>query len=245
MVDTHPSKNPRTIHLISTVHKSPPTHLLLQGETFPRRGEKHLVVISFPPYFFFFKLRFSPPLHSISKKERENKQRALTFLENGCIASCRPPLALTLPKNKAWRAGWRHPCISTLHHTRCHHRNRPTVFSMWGSVLLEGGVLRAKWICLGTRMFLKHFGWMAGVCKGWSCLCATLIGIKVWGWNMTLFIWDCGHSLSKAWRVFECHSQKPSVGEDLNWCRFYWNLTGGSNDKVQSWKPGQGQAFLC
>lgn len=51
---------------------------------------------------------------------------------------------------------------------------------MWGSVLLEGGVFRVKWICLGTRMFLKHFGWMAGVFKGWSCLCATLIRIKVW-----------------------------------------------------------------
>lgn len=54
---------------------------------------------------------------------------------------------------------------------------------MWGSVVHEGSVFRAKWICLGTRMFLKYLGWMAGVCgvcRGWSCLCATLIRIKVW-----------------------------------------------------------------
>lgn len=51
---------------------------------------------------------------------------------------------------------------------------------MWGSVLLKGGVFRAIWICLGTRVSLKHFGWMAGVCKGWSCLCGTLIRNNVW-----------------------------------------------------------------
>lgn len=56
----------------SSVHKSPPTHLLLQGETFPKRGEKHLVVISFP---LFFKLHFSPPLHSISNREKTNSER--------------------------------------------------------------------------------------------------------------------------------------------------------------------------
>lgn len=42
--------------------QSPPTHLLLQGETFPSRGEKHLVVISFS---FFFTLLFPlAPFHS-------------------------------------------------------------------------------------------------------------------------------------------------------------------------------------
>lgn len=59
LVSTHPLKNPQTIHL-RTVHKSPPTRLLLQGETFPRRGKKHLVVISFS---FFTPLFPFAPFH--------------------------------------------------------------------------------------------------------------------------------------------------------------------------------------
>lgn len=53
VVNTHPLKYPQTIHF------SRPTLLLLQGETFPRRGKKHLVVIS----FFFFSPSFLAPFH--------------------------------------------------------------------------------------------------------------------------------------------------------------------------------------
>lgn len=117
---------------------------------------------------------------------------------------------------------------------------------MWGSVLF------LKVACWGQSEFVwEHvcswgaFGWMAGVCKGWSCLCVTLIGIKVWGgggWNVTLFIWDCGHSLSKAWRVFECHSQKASVGDGLNSLSvcFYWILTVRIEWQSSGLKAGTG-----
>lgn len=80
VVGTHPLKNPQTINFISMVHKSPPTRLLLQGETFPRKGEKHLAV-----KFLFFSLHFSPSLYSISMSE--NKQLTVNSVENRCIAS--------------------------------------------------------------------------------------------------------------------------------------------------------------
>ena len=50
-----------------------PLDLLLQGETFPRRGKKHLVVISFS---FFLHSTFPSSLRSISKSK--NKQRPLS-----------------------------------------------------------------------------------------------------------------------------------------------------------------------
>lgn len=100
-----PWKVPTPLTTITWYESPLPLALLLQGETFPRRGKKHLVVISLP----FFTPLFPSPLHSISKNK--NKQ----WLENRCIASHGPALPLMLvrnPKNKTSVTGWRHRCTT-------------------------------------------------------------------------------------------------------------------------------------
>lgn len=106
---------------------------------------------------------------------------------------------------------------------------------MWGSVLLEGGVFRAKWVCLGTRMFFKHLGWMAGVCTGWSCLCATLIRIKVWAET-----WPCLFgtvvTLSVKHGVCWMSFTKTLCGRRFQFIPLLFKPDG--RIKVQSSKPG-------
>lgn len=129
MVSTHPLKNPQTINFISIVHNSPPTRLLLQGETFPRRGEKHLAV----NFLFFFSLHFSTSLYSISMSE--NKQLTVSSLENRCIASHGPSLPLFFVKSpkikRELRAGWRHRYIPPNTTPRV-TKHRPTMHSHMG-----------------------------------------------------------------------------------------------------------------
>lgn len=135
---------------------------------------------------------------------------------------------------------------STLHHTQCHHRNRPTVFPC-------GGLFFMKVACLGRRELVwEHVCSSSSLGEWLECAeCAKGGVVCVLPWLGLRFrlkhdlvylgLWSlCQLSVA----CVECHSQKPSVGEGLNWNRFYLNLTAGSNDKVQSWKTGQGQTFL-
>lgn len=70
--------------------RSPPAPVLLQGETFPRRAEKHLAVTTL---FFFFppSLHFSPSLRSISKSK--NKLPPLSRWKTAVLHHSEPPLS--------------------------------------------------------------------------------------------------------------------------------------------------------
>lgn len=176
-----PRKNPQPIHF-SVVQKSPPTRLLLQGETFPRRGKKHLVVMSFS---FFFHSTF--PLRSIPLvRVKTNSGRLLSGKPLRCITQAR--FALDVRQNPKISRERKAGVTDTLHPTP--HPASPNIdplcVNVWGSVLLIGGVFRVEWICLAGCN--EHVCSLSGLCEwsecvvGWICL---------WAWLDLAVIWHC------------------------------------------------------
>lgn len=141
-----------------------------------------------------FSLHFSPSLHFISKSK--NKQQPFTDWKTIALhhtdSLC--PWCSSKPKNKPWKAGWRHwytpPCTP--------HPAPPNIdllcVNVWGSVLVKGEVcvcvFRVGWVCLGVHsacMFLKWAVWMVGVCQRVGLFVfVSLIGINFW-----VVIWPC------------------------------------------------------
>lgn len=80
-LEKSPSRSPHA--------RSPPAPALLQGETFPRRAEKHLAVTTL--FLFFPSLHFSPSLRSISKSQ--NKLPPLSRWKTAVLHHAEPPLS--------------------------------------------------------------------------------------------------------------------------------------------------------
>lgn len=146
--------------------------MLLQGETFLRKGKKHLVVISIWIFFsppLSSSLHFSPSLRSISKREKKTQTEA-SLLTGKPFPESRFAIDVwqTQAKNKLWKAGWRHRYTPPFTAPAV-NEHRSTVFQLLGVCsarrwCVQGGAglfggLR------GVCVFPKRVTWMVGLCR--------------------------------------------------------------------------------
>lgn len=174
-----PWKVPTPLTTIAWYESPLPLALLLQGETFPRRGKKHLVVISLPFFTPLFPLRSIPLVRT--KTNSGWKIVALHHTDPLC-SWCWSETPKIRHQGQVGVTDKLRPTP----HLVC-----PNIDSLcanvWGSVL-KGGVLRVEGVCLGVHwacVFLVWVLWMAGVCYRVELL-VSLIEIK-----FGVVIWPC------------------------------------------------------
>lgn len=94
-----PWKVPTPLTTIAWYESPLPLALLLQGETFPRRGKKHLVVISLPFFTPLFPLRSIPLVRT-----KTNSGWKIVALHHIALLL----MLVRNPQNKTSGTGWRH-----------------------------------------------------------------------------------------------------------------------------------------
>lgn len=174
---THPLKNPQN-HSLQHSTQVPSHSLAFTRWNIPEKREK----TPGRHEFLFFHSTF--PLRSISLvRVKTNSSRLQTGKLLHCITqACFAPWCSSKPKNKPWKAGWRHrytpPCTP--------HPAPPNIdllcVNVWGLFSSKVGCVR---VCLGWGEFvwgcIEHVRCLSELCE-WSVCVEGLSCLCLWAW---------------------------------------------------------------